>query len=146
MKAECGLCDPNLGPVVAASNFWRIILNRNQNLLGKCFLALHRHLEAVPELSPTEWTDLHKQLSRTTELLTFAFSPNHFNYSFLQNQDRHIHLHIIPRYKELRRFAGVEFSDPDYPGHYSVPAQARHLTQVQLMALAKHLQRIFAGG
>lgn len=54
-----------------------------------------------------------------TERLTDAFSPDHFNYAFLQNQDRHVHLHVIPRYASDRRFAGMDFVDPDYPGHYA---------------------------
>lgn len=141
---ECGLCDPNLAPVIAESDYWRLVLNKNQNLLGKCFLVLHRHLEAVPQLSPTEWMDLHQQLSRATAVLTLAFSPDHFNYSFLQNQDRHIHFHLIPRYKGVRWFVDIEFYDPDYPGHYAVPAPARRLAQDQFAALAEYLQQLFA--
>jgi diadenosine tetraphosphate (Ap4A) HIT family hydrolase len=112
---QCSLCDANLGPVVAESTYWRLILNKNQDLLGKCFLALRRHLEVVPQLLPAKWADLHKQLAQATQMLSLAFQPDHFNYAFLQNQDRHIHLHIIPRYDKPRVFAGVTFDDPDYP-------------------------------
>jgi diadenosine tetraphosphate (Ap4A) HIT family hydrolase len=37
-------------------------------------------------------------VQRTTERLRRAFAPDHFNYAFLQNQDRHVHQHVIPRY------------------------------------------------
>ena len=137
---KCPLCDPNLGPVIAECTYWRLILNKNQNLLGKCFLALRRHLEAVPQLSPAEWADLHSQMAQATHMLSLAFQPDHLNYAFLQNQDRHIHLHIIPRYEEQRVFAGVTFDDPDYPAHYAVPALSRHLTQDQFAALAEQLR------
>lgn len=139
----CRLCASNLGPVVAESAYWRLVLNRNQNLLGKCFLVLRRHLESVPQLTLAEWSDLHQQLARTTQTLTLAFRPAHFNYAFLQNQDRHVHLHVIPRYDEPRTFAGTVFEDPDYPAHYAVPASARHLTQEQSTALAERLGRAF---
>ena len=140
----CSLCDTNLGPVIAGSAYRQLVLNRNQNLLGKCFLALRRHLEVVPQLSPAEWTDLHVQLVQATKVLTLAFRPDHFNYAFLQNQDRHIHLHIIPRYGELRVFAGVTFDDLDYPSHYAVPTPSRHLSQEQFTALAERLRQLFA--
>jgi len=140
----CPLCDPHLGPVLAESAGWRLVLNRNQNLLGKCFLVLRRHLEAVPELSPAEWAGLHRELARTTAALTLAFQPDHFNYAFLQNQDRHIHLHLIPRYAGARRFAGMLFTDPDYPGHYAVPAPVRTLSPDQAAALAGRLRQIYA--
>jgi hypothetical protein len=39
-------------------------------------------------------------------------------YAFLQNQDRPVHLHVIPRYASARMFARRQFEDPDYPDHY----------------------------
>jgi diadenosine tetraphosphate (Ap4A) HIT family hydrolase len=139
----CNLCDPNLAPIISESDYWRLILNKNQDLLGKCFLVLCRHLEAVSLLKLDEWIDLHQQLARTTEVLTLTFSPDHFNYAFLQNQDRHVHLHIIPRYKEPREVIGMVFDDPDYPGHYRVPAPGRYLAQEQLTELTMILHQHF---
>ena len=132
----CDLCRPDLGPLVTSSSYWRLIINYNQNLLGKCFWVLRRHLEAVPDLSVEEWSDLHLQLARTTEALTALFSPDHFNYAFLQNQDRHIHLHIIPRYATQRFFAEEVFSDPDYPSHYGVPGTLHRLPPEALDEMA----------
>lgn len=140
----CQLCASNLEPIIAESNHWRLILNRNQNLPGKCFLVVRRHIEAVPNLTSAEWIDLHRQLARTTQVLTRAFRPDHFNYAFLQNQDRHVHLHVIPRYARPRTFASVVFDDPDYPAHYAVPARVRRLAQVQLVALAERLRQLYA--
>jgi len=143
---QCNLCDPDLGPIIAESDFWRLVLNENQNLLGKCFLVLRRHLEVVPQLSPIEWTDLHDQLALSTRALTTAFQPDHFNYAFLQNRDRHIHLHIIPRYGEPRVFGGITFTDLDYPDHYAAPALPRYLTEDQFTALAERLREIWKQG
>ena len=139
----CRLCASDLGPVIAESAYWRLVLNRNQNLLGKCFLVVRRHLESVPQLTSAEWTDLHQQMTWTTQMLTVAFDPAHFNYAFLQNQDRHVHLHVIPRYDEPRTFAGTVFEDPDYPAYYAVPASERHLTHRQSTALAERLRQLY---
>lgn len=118
-----------------------LILNHNQNLLGKCFLALNRHLEAVTALTTEEWLDLQVQLRRATAMLISAFQPDHFNYAFLQNQDRHVHLHIMPRYAAPRTFGGSTFIDPDYPSHYAVPAPVHRLPTGQFAALAGYLQQ-----
>jgi len=138
MPTPCPLCT-QLSPILTESPHWRLALNRNQNLLGKSMLVLRRHLETVPDLTPAEWADLHTQIRQATALLVRAFSPDHFNYAFLQNQDRHIHLHIIPRYAQPRTFSGLLFTDPDYPDHYAVPSPSRLLTPDQLSALAAHL-------
>ena len=145
MIADCSLCQPDLAPILMISTSmistsWRLVLNHNQNLLGKCFLSLNRHLEPVTELTADEWMDLHLQLQRVTHALKAAFNPDHFNYAFLQNQDRHIHMHLIPRYADQCIFAGEIFDDPDYPSHYAVPSPARHLTTEQLSALASYLR------
>jgi diadenosine tetraphosphate (Ap4A) HIT family hydrolase len=116
---ECALCRPELEtPVIRETAYWRTVLNRNQNLLGKTMIVLRRHEEPVTALSPDEWAGLRGEVVWVTERLCSLFSPDHFNYAFLQNADRHVHLHVVPRYQEVRRFAGLEFNDPNYPGHY----------------------------
>jgi diadenosine tetraphosphate (Ap4A) HIT family hydrolase len=119
----CVLCRPRLEtPIVRTSTFWRIALNRNQNQLGKTIIVLRRHLEEVALLSPDEWSELHAEVRWTTERLRDAYAPDHFNYSFLQNQDRHVHLHVIPRYVGTRQVGGIEFSDTGYPARYLEPS------------------------
>ena len=110
--APCALCDPNLGPVLHVSAHWRLVLNRNQDLLGKCFLALRRHEESVADLAGGEWTELHQQLGLAMDALRRAFQPDHVNCVFLQNQDRHVHLHVVPRYAGERRLAGYPSTIP----------------------------------
>jgi len=125
-----------LGSIISESQFWQLVLNRNQNLLGKCFLVTRRHIETVPALDLEEWYDLRIQISRTTNMLLDIFQPDHFNYAFLQNQDRHVHLHVIPRYSSPRTFRSLVFADPNYPGHYSVPAAIRTLPDNVVQELA----------
>ena len=138
---ECTLCDPDLGPVIAEGVDWRLVLNHNQDLLGKCFLATRRHIERVGDLTTAEWTELHERLAQVSRALELAFHPDHFNFAFLQNQDRHVHLHIVPRYKAERSFEGTVFTDPGYPGHYRIDDPPRHLTPDDASILADLLRR-----
>jgi diadenosine tetraphosphate (Ap4A) HIT family hydrolase len=140
LTPACSLCSPDLGPLLAESAHWRLILNHNQNLLGKCFLVLRRHQEAVPDVTAAEWAELQRELARATRALAAAFRPDHVNYAFLQNQDRHVHLHIIPRYASPRSFGVQVFADPDYPGHYAVPSPARRLAPPELAGLTAALR------
>ncbi len=79
----CSLCRPDLGPVVSAGPYWRLVVNRNQNFLGQCFWVLRRHCEVLPDLAPDEWHDLYSQIHGSTAALTRVFQPNHFKYAFL---------------------------------------------------------------
>ncbi len=137
MTTPCTLCGPSLTPVLAESEQWQVWLNYNQNLLGKLLIVLKRHEEQVAKLSAAEWLGLHTQVQQTTERLRRVFAPDHFNYAFLQNQDRHVHLHVIPRYATPREFSGLLFDDPDYPDHYAVPGRERRVSADVLDALAR---------
>lgn len=143
MSAEtCGLCRDDLGPVLREAGHWRLVLNRNQNLLGKSFLALRRHCESVGELTETEWGELRAELIAATELLRAALAPDHFNYAFLQNLDRHVHVHVIPRYATPREFGGRLFVDEDFPGPHPMRSWATSalvLGPEELDALARTL-------
>jgi diadenosine tetraphosphate (Ap4A) HIT family hydrolase len=132
----CSLCGPSLTPVLDECVHWQVWLNLNQNLLGKLMIVLRWHEEQVVALTADEWNALHKQVRLITARLRAAFEPDHFNYAFLQNQDRHVHLHIIPRYAKTREVAGLRFEDPDYPDHYAVPSQERCVSRAVLDELA----------
>jgi diadenosine tetraphosphate (Ap4A) HIT family hydrolase len=66
------------------------------------------------------WRELRAHAQRSTHPLREDFAPDHFNYAFLQHQDRYVHLHLIPRYATER------FEDTDYPTHYAAPGPERH--------------------
>jgi diadenosine tetraphosphate (Ap4A) HIT family hydrolase len=123
--SSCSLCGVSQTPALEESRYWQVWLNLNQNLLGKVIIVLRRHEEQVAALTAEEWNALHDTLRLMTARLRAAFAPDHFNYAFLQNQDRHVHLHIIPRYATSREVAGLQFDDPDYPDHYAVPSPER---------------------
>ena len=126
---------PSPETIIERGSHWTIVLNRNQNLLGKVFLWANRPVEQVIALTDDEWLDLRLQMHRATLALIKAFQPDHFNYAFLQNQDRQVHLHVIPRYAAPRAFEGLAFSDSDYPNHYAVPSPPRRLDATQMVLL-----------
>ncbi len=133
------------GSIIERGKYWLLALNRNQNLLGKTMLVAARPVEHVTELTPAEWADLHIQMRQLTSALERTFQPDHFNYAFLQNADRQVHLHVIPRYAAPRTFAGLTFIDPDYPDHYAVPAPRRTLDVGRRDALREVIRAGLAG-
>jgi diadenosine tetraphosphate (Ap4A) HIT family hydrolase len=122
---DCLLCHPLPGYEVWERAHWRLAVNYNQNTLGKCFLILKRHDEDICDLTSDELTDLWAAIRRVRDALRTRFQPDRFNYSFLMNQDRHVHLHVIPRYDAPRAFAGLDFLDRDPIPPFSIPDPIR---------------------
>lgn len=110
---------------IAASEHWTVVLNTDQSLLGRCFLVLRRPETDVTALGDAEILDLWATVRRVKSALDRLWSPDHYNYAFLMNLDRQVHFHVIPRYREERRFADAAFVDPEWGGHYALgPARA----------------------
>lgn len=72
-------------------------------------------VQAVTELAPDEWTDLHEEIHRTCAALDALFEPDQYNHAFLMNVDAQVHLHMVPRYNNPRQWDGKTFDDP-HPG------------------------------
>jgi diadenosine tetraphosphate (Ap4A) HIT family hydrolase len=100
--------------VVEAGPTWTIAVNLNQNLLGKTIVILNRRCQSVTDLTSAEWTDLHAQLRRLRVALDILFEPDQYNYAFLMNVDRQVHLHVVPRYKAIRTWFDHQFDDPHW--------------------------------
>jgi diadenosine tetraphosphate (Ap4A) HIT family hydrolase len=128
--------------VLRGSEHWRLVLNRNQNLLGKCMLVLRRDVQSITELTDEEWSSLRDEIAAATSMLEAAFQPDHFNYAFLQNEEPRVHLHVIPRYVDPRQFGGRVFVDEDFPGPQPMRSWATSslvLAPDELEALARTL-------
>ena len=110
--------DPHF--LIAQSPRWAIVLNRNQDLLGRCYLVLRRPETDVAALTGEELAELWGVLRKVKEILTNLWEPDHFNYAFLMNLDPQVHFHVIPRYRTRREFAGGTFVDPGFGDHYNV--------------------------
>jgi diadenosine tetraphosphate (Ap4A) HIT family hydrolase len=125
---------------VAAGQHWTLFLNRDQNLLGRCYLRLNRPETDALNLDAAELMELWALARRVRDALSARWEPDHFNYAFLMNVDRQVHFHVIPRYKARREFAGGSFADPTFGAHYTV-APDRHLDEAAYDAIIAALRQ-----
>lgn len=132
---------PKPETVIGRGECWTVVLNRNQDLLGKVMLILNRECEDVRQLTEAEWLQLHREMELVTSTLDGLFEPDHYNYSFLMNVDRQVHLHVIPRYGEPRVWNELTFEDVRFgnaPGN-GVRNLPRPLLSALATALREHL-------
>jgi diadenosine tetraphosphate (Ap4A) HIT family hydrolase len=95
---------------------WSVLLRPAQATLGSLVLAAHDTVRAFSELDQAGFTELHGVCRELEQALATAFEYDKLNYLMLMMVDPDVHFHVIPRYAEARRFEGVEFLDPGWPG------------------------------
>ncbi len=112
-EGQCG-CFPEHWTEVAGYERWRVYVSWNQDYLGKCLIALRRHEEDLLSVTAEERDGLWQAAGRVREAVGRLFAPDHWNYQVLGNSVRHVQMHLTPRYREPREFAGQRFVD----GHW----------------------------
>lgn len=80
---------------------------------------LKRHAEFFDELTQEELAELKEVVGEARAALKKTFKPDWFNLTQLGNTCRHLHVNLIPRYKEKREFAEKEFVDESFGGGVS---------------------------
>jgi diadenosine tetraphosphate (Ap4A) HIT family hydrolase len=143
MAADCVFCKADLSEsTIFEGVYWNVLLNKEQHYLGRSFIMLKRHEENVFNLSTEEKDELWQLAKRTSDSLTELFHPDMFNYAFLMNTVRHVHLHIYPRYKEKRVFSGETFEDGRF-GQNFAPYEKRELDGMLFGKIANEMKRKF---
>ena len=92
----CVLRQPLEEHEVFATDLWRVIVNLNQNKLGKLMVCLMRHDEDICAPTDAELLELWNVIRKTKGILDSLFRPDRYNYAFLMNLDSHVHCTLFP--------------------------------------------------
>jgi len=118
---------------------WVLSLRPQQPTLGSMVISLKRECKYLGDLKKQETQELAEVFARTETLLKKCFNYNKINYLALMMIDEQVHFHVIPRYSRKLEFAGIEFSDKNWPGPPSLEAPELKSTQlIDLLNLCKN--------
>lgn len=122
---------------------WFLILNHEQEFLGRSILVLKNHKTDEFDLTNVEVMEKHEAYRQWREAVRSAFNPDKINQSQLGNEEYihkgHIHWHFVPRYRRPIEFAGVKFfsdSEESQRIDYS-KVQKREIYPVEIRAKIK---------
>ncbi len=106
--------------------YFNLFIHENQSYLGRSFVWLLREgeMQRLSDLSKEEREELFVNIIPELEqVLRKLWQPDHINYAWLGNHFHthkgHGHLHIIPRYKSLRKFNTIQFTDERWGENYA---------------------------
>lgn len=122
---------PELYPeqvILKETEHWYITLSANQYYLGRAIIGMKtKEVRHLSDLSPEELNELWPLVASYEIALKKTFDTTHFNWTCLMNNSYkeknlnspdELHLHVWPRYKQVREFEGEIFNDEVFGHHY----------------------------
>jgi len=94
---------------------WKLLVRNVNTTLGNCLAITKRHMERFSDITEEEMQEFARLIKDVEGSLKKSFSYDKINYLMLMMRDKHTHFHILPRYASLRKFAGLEWKDEDWP-------------------------------
>ena len=95
---------------------WLVLLRPAQVTAGSLVLAAKSNATAFGMLPAAAFVELATVISEIEASLGNAVAYERINYLMLMMVDPHVHVHVIPRYADIRSIAGVEIADAGWPG------------------------------
>ena len=89
------------GGVIHETDHWSVDHAFTRWIRGWLIVKPKRHVEQLAELSPAEAAELGPLLRATSAAVARVLAPERVYVLSLGEEVRHIHLHVIPRYREL---------------------------------------------
>ena len=94
----------------AETPYAKIYLNKDQKHMGRCVVQFNEHKKEYFQLSDEERNGFFKAVAATAQAIDAVFKPDKINYATFGDLVPHIHVHIVPKYKNGLQW-GVPFDD-----------------------------------
>lgn len=106
---------------IKSFKYWDLYLHENQCYLGRVFIQLkdQSEIEDFLDIQGEVREEFFKIGHSVKRALKKLFQPDKINYAALSNNSPVIHMHVVPRYKEAREFAGTTFKDTRWGQNYA---------------------------
>lgn len=90
----------------------QLFLFKEQSHPGRCNVVYKDHGVELHELSEAERNAFFADVARTGKAIQAAFDPAKINYGAFADTLSHLHMHIVPKYKDGYNFGGVIEMNP----------------------------------
>jgi diadenosine tetraphosphate (Ap4A) HIT family hydrolase len=106
------LCASSGGALLWQDEFCRIVSVDDPDYPGFCRVVLQRHVKEMTDLAPAERARLMEAVFATESALRELMHPDKINLASLGNITRHLHWHVVPRFRDDRHFPQPIWAQP----------------------------------
>ncbi len=113
----CGYCmrDEHLdafGIYICDLSVSSLILFKEQSHPGRCIVAYKDHVSEIVNISDAERSAFFADVNRAAKAIHAAFHPDKINYGAYGDTGCHLHMHLVPKYKDEFEWGGVFAMNP----------------------------------
>jgi diadenosine tetraphosphate (Ap4A) HIT family hydrolase len=114
----CGYCvggEPlaQFGIKICDLDVSQLILFKEQSHPGRCIVAYKEHISEIVDISDDERNRFFADVARAAKAIHKAFSPDKVNYGAYGDTGCHLHMHLVPKYKDAYEWGGVFQMNPN---------------------------------
>lgn len=115
---NCGYCQggellAKFGIKICDLDVSQLILFKEQSHLGRCIVAYKDHVSEIVNISDDERNRFFADVNKAAKAIHRAFSPDKVNYGAYGDTGCHLHMHLVPKYKDEFEWGGVFAMNPD---------------------------------
>ena len=115
---NCGYCMrgellEQFGIYICDLSVSSLILFKEQSHPGRCIVAYKDHVSEIVNISDEERNAFFDDVAGAARAIHKAFSPDKVNYGAYGDTGCHLHMHLVPKYKDGFEWGGVFEMNPD---------------------------------
>lgn len=104
------------GTLIREYGHWVLLLRPAQATLGALILACKDEASRFSDITPAAFAEMGLAVGDLERGLAHLFDYRKLNYLMLMMVDPDVHFHVLPRYESEQTYAGMNFTDPGWPG------------------------------
>ena len=115
---HCGYCMRGelldaFGILICELSVSTLILFKEQSKLGRCIVAYKDHVSEIVNISDEERNLFFADVTKAARALHKVFHPDKINYGAYGDTGCHLHMHLVPKYKDGDEWGGVFQMNPN---------------------------------
>ena len=116
-RCKCGYCMggellDSFGILICELQVSQLILFREQSHPGRCIVAYKDHVSEIVDISQEERAAFIEDIARAAKAIHAVFHPEKINYGAYGDTGCHLHVHLVPKYRDGFEWGGVVAMNP----------------------------------
>lgn len=114
---NCGYCMrgellEQFGIYICDLSVSTLILFKEQSHRGRCIVAYKDHVSEIVDISDEDRNAFFADVDRAARAIHKVFHPDKVNYGAYGDTGCHLHMHLVPKYKDGFEWGGVFAMNP----------------------------------